>query len=140
MPSFSAQEASVRQSIRPIGRLERYRPTDTAREDYLTSFEGDRSAESMRYVRGYPRDLPILRDLVTGHRYSRPHYQWSKRRGGSAGQRRVSPRAASQEQARYHRRGTLIWEDAADTYAFLATSWWAGGYAKAGSGLTGLNN
>jgi len=30
----------------------------------------------------------------------------------------------------------FIWEDAADTYASLVTSWWAGGYAKAGSGLT----
>ncbi len=28
----------------------------------------------------------------------------------------------------------FIWEDAADTYAALATSWWAGGHAKAGSG------
>lgn len=27
----------------------------------------------------------------------------------------------------------FIWEDAADTYATLVTSWWAGGYAKAGS-------
>jgi pimeloyl-ACP methyl ester carboxylesterase len=30
--------------------------------------------------------------------------------------------------------GHFIWEDAADTYASLVTSWWAGGYAKAGSG------
>jgi hypothetical protein len=27
--------------------------------------------------------------------------------------------------------GHFIWEDAADTYATLVTSWWAGGYAKA---------
>ena len=26
--------------------------------------------------------------------------------------------------------GHFIWEDAADTYAALVTSWWAGGYAK----------
>jgi hypothetical protein len=30
--------------------------------------------------------------------------------------------------------GHFVWEDAADTYAALVTSWWAGGYAKAGSG------
>jgi hypothetical protein len=26
----------------------------------------------------------------------------------------------------------FIWEDAADVYAALVTSWWDGGYAKAG--------
>jgi len=30
--------------------------------------------------------------------------------------------------------GHFVWEDAADTYAALVTSWWAGGYANAGSG------
>jgi pimeloyl-ACP methyl ester carboxylesterase len=34
-----------------MGNLERYRPTDAAREDYLKSYEGERFAESMRYVR-----------------------------------------------------------------------------------------
>ena len=29
--------------------------------------------------------------------------------------------------------GHFTWEDAADQYAALVTSWWAGGYAKAGS-------
>jgi pimeloyl-ACP methyl ester carboxylesterase len=28
--------------------------------------------------------------------------------------------------------GHFIWEDAADQYAALVTSWWAGGYAAAG--------
>jgi pimeloyl-ACP methyl ester carboxylesterase len=28
----------------------------------------------------------------------------------------------------------FIWEDAADQYGALVASWWAGGYAKAGSG------
>jgi hypothetical protein len=47
-----------------IGTLERYRPTDAARQDYLASFEGERFAESMRYVRTYPEQLPVLRDLL----------------------------------------------------------------------------
>jgi hypothetical protein len=33
--------------------LEQYTLTDAAREDYLKSFEGERFAESMRYVRTY---------------------------------------------------------------------------------------
>jgi hypothetical protein len=46
-----------------IKTLERYTLTDAAREDYLKSFEGERFAESMRYVRTYPEQLPILSDL-----------------------------------------------------------------------------
>src|SRR5262245_42738885 len=47
-----------------IGTLERYKPTDTARRDYLSSYEGERFAESMRYVRTYPEQLPALRGLL----------------------------------------------------------------------------
>jgi len=39
---------------RVIQTLERYVLSDAAREDYLASFEGDRFAESMRYVQSYP--------------------------------------------------------------------------------------
>ena len=44
--------------------LERYVPSDAVREDYLSSYEGDRFVESMRYVRAYPAELPVLRDLL----------------------------------------------------------------------------
>ena len=44
--------------------LERYKLTEAAREDYLRSYEGERFAESMRYVQTYPTDLPLLRDLL----------------------------------------------------------------------------
>ena len=47
-----------------IKTLERYTLTDAAREDYLKSFEGERFAESMHYVRTYPEQLPILSDLL----------------------------------------------------------------------------
>jgi pimeloyl-ACP methyl ester carboxylesterase len=47
-----------------MGTLERYQPTETAREDYLLLYEGERFAESMRYVRTHPTDLPVLRDLL----------------------------------------------------------------------------
>jgi hypothetical protein len=30
---------------------------DAIREDYLSSYDGDRMVESMRYVRGYPAEL-----------------------------------------------------------------------------------
>jgi pimeloyl-ACP methyl ester carboxylesterase len=37
---------------------------DEIREDYLASYDGDRYAESMRYVRRYPQQLPELAALL----------------------------------------------------------------------------
>ena len=34
------------------------------REDYLTSYAGDRFAESAAYVRSYPSDLPVLAERL----------------------------------------------------------------------------
>jgi hypothetical protein len=45
---------------RTLGTLERYKVSDAAREDYLASFEGDRFAESIRYVQSYPTELEAL--------------------------------------------------------------------------------
>jgi hypothetical protein len=44
--------------------IERYSLPDAVRKDYLRAYEGDRMAESMRYVRAYPAELPALRDLL----------------------------------------------------------------------------
>jgi pimeloyl-ACP methyl ester carboxylesterase len=41
-----------------------YQLPDAVREDYLSGYEGGRMVESMRYVRRYPDELPILRDLL----------------------------------------------------------------------------
>lgn len=118
-----------------IGTLERYRPSDTAREDYRTSFEGDRFAESMRYVRAYPEELPILRDLL-------PTIKTPVLIINGARDAVVPPVNAEYLHERLSKSkldiidaGHFIWEDAADTYGALVTSWWAGGYAKAGSDL-----
>jgi pimeloyl-ACP methyl ester carboxylesterase len=37
---------------------------DEIRADYLASYHGDRFAESMRYVRTYPEELPVLAELL----------------------------------------------------------------------------
>src|SRR5262245_41511028 len=49
---------------RVIQTLDRYVPSAAAREDYLASFEGDRFAESMRYVQSYPTELEALREVL----------------------------------------------------------------------------
>ena len=37
---------------------------DSIREDYLAAYQGNRMAESMRYVRSYPAELPVLAGLL----------------------------------------------------------------------------
>jgi pimeloyl-ACP methyl ester carboxylesterase len=37
---------------------------DEIRADYLASYEGDRFVESLRYVRRYPEELPVLAELL----------------------------------------------------------------------------
>jgi len=58
------RRADLRQTVGGALRgIERYALPEPIREDYLSSYEGDRFAESMRYVRSYPAELPVLRDL-----------------------------------------------------------------------------
>jgi pimeloyl-ACP methyl ester carboxylesterase len=116
-----------------IATLERYRLTDAAREDYLASFEGERFAESMRYVRTYPEQLPLLRDLL-------PTIEAPVQIIAGARDPIVPPINAEFLDERLPRSKLdfldalhFIWEDAADEYARLVINWWAGGYTKAGS-------
>ena len=37
---------------------------DEIRADYVDCYDGDRYAESMRYVRTYPEELPVLAELL----------------------------------------------------------------------------
>jgi pimeloyl-ACP methyl ester carboxylesterase len=129
-PSIDPYRGIGRQIVTAaIGTLERYTPTDTAREDYLASFEGDRFAESIRYVQAYPRELPILRDLL-------PTLETPVQIINGARDRVVPAVNAEFLHQRLPRSkldlidaGHFIWEDAADQYAALVTAWWAGGYA-----------
>jgi pimeloyl-ACP methyl ester carboxylesterase len=113
-----------------IATLERYTPTDAVREDYLASFAGERFAESMRYVRTYPEQLPVLRDLL-------PTIQTPVQIISGARDPVVPPVNAEflHERLPHSKLDMLdalhfIWEDAADEYAALVTRWWAGGYRE----------
>jgi pimeloyl-ACP methyl ester carboxylesterase len=114
-----------------IGTLERYHLTEAAREDYLSSYAGERFAESMRYVQTYPEQLPILRDLL-------PTIQTPVLILSGAKDRVVPPANAEFLHQRLPKSkldfidaGHFIWEDGADQYAALVTSWWAGRYMNA---------
>jgi pimeloyl-ACP methyl ester carboxylesterase len=44
--------------------LSRYLLPEPVRDDYLASYQGDRFAESARYLRSYPAELPVLAGLL----------------------------------------------------------------------------
>ena len=105
---------------------------DPIREDYLSSYEGDRMVESMRYVRTYPAELPVLRDLL-------PRIQIPVQIIAGRQDPAVPPvNAEFLHQRLPHSKldiidaGHFTWEDAADEYAALVTTWWGGGYAATG--------
>jgi pimeloyl-ACP methyl ester carboxylesterase len=113
---------------RTISTLERYKVTDAARKDYLASYEGDRFAESMRYVQAYPIELELLRDVL-------PQLQTPVQIINGLRDPVVPPvNAEYLAQQLPHSElhmidaGHFIWEDAADEYAALVNAWWAGGF------------
>jgi pimeloyl-ACP methyl ester carboxylesterase len=114
-----------------VSGIERYELPDSVREDYLSAYEGDRFVESMRYVRAYPRELPILAELL-------PQIETPVEIIGGLWDWAVPP-----SNHRYlHERlpkskldlidaGHFTWEDAPREYAEIVIRWWAGGHAEA---------
>jgi pimeloyl-ACP methyl ester carboxylesterase len=113
--------------------IQRYALLDFVREDYLSSYDGDRFVESMRYVRSYPTDLAALRFLL-------PQIKTPVQIIGGGRDLVVPPVNAEflherlpNSKLNFVDVGHFTWEDAADEYAALTTSWWEGGYATTGS-------
>jgi pimeloyl-ACP methyl ester carboxylesterase len=101
-----------------------YQLPEAVREDYLSSYEGDRMVESMRYVRTYTTELPILRDLLgqiqTPVQIIAGGRDWA-----------VPPvNGYFLDDRLPHSRldilnaGHFTWEDAPDDYARLVIEWW----------------
>jgi pimeloyl-ACP methyl ester carboxylesterase len=116
-----------------IAGMEGHTLPEEIREDYLSSYEGDRFVESAAYVRSYPQDLPVLAGLLG--EISTPVQIIAGRRDSL-----VPPANAELlHEALPHSKldildaGHFTWEDAADQYAALVTTWWSGGYATTGS-------
>jgi pimeloyl-ACP methyl ester carboxylesterase len=111
--------------------IEHYALPDHVREDYLASYDGDRFVESMRYVRTYPTELPILRDLLS-------EIQTPVQIIAGARDPAVPPVNAEFLHERLPNSkldlidtGHFAWEDGADEYAALVSDWWRRGYTTA---------
>ena len=108
--------------------IEHYALPEFVREDYLSSYQGDRFVESMGYVRSYPTELPVLRDLL-------PQIETPVQIIAGARDHAVPPVNAEFLHERLPNSkldiidaGHFTWEDGADEYAKLVTSWWNGRY------------
>jgi pimeloyl-ACP methyl ester carboxylesterase len=106
--------------------IQRHVLPDFIREDYNSSCQGNRLAESMRFPRSYPAELPILRDLLPG-------IQTPVLIIAGAGDKWVPPVNAEFLHDRLPNStleiidaGHFTWEDAADEYAALVGRWWTG--------------
>jgi pimeloyl-ACP methyl ester carboxylesterase len=84
----------------------------------------------------YPQDLPVMRDLL-------PTIETPVQIIAGARDQVVPPVNAEYLYDRLPKSkldildtGHFTWEDGADQYAALVTSWWAGGYARAGAGAS----
>jgi pimeloyl-ACP methyl ester carboxylesterase len=108
--------------------VERYELPDYVREDFFSSYEGDRFAESLRFVRSYPTELPVLSKLlptietpvqiITGD-----HDPGVLPVNGDYLHDRLPHNKHDKVDA-----GHFAWADAADEYAALVIDWWNGGY------------
>ncbi|SNS89857.1 Pimeloyl-ACP methyl ester carboxylesterase [Asanoa hainanensis] len=113
-----------------LGTIQDYDLPGKIKEDYLSSYEGDRFVESMSYARAYPEDLPVLRDKLGT--LDTPVEIIAGRDD------RAVPTANAQflHDRLPHSKLDIIdaahfaWEEAPTTYADLVTSWWTGGYRK----------
>ena len=107
--------------------IEGYELPPDVREDYLSGYEGDRFVESMRYVRAYHTDLPVLRDLLPG--IVTPVQIFAGREDLA-----VPPANAEYLRDRLPHNhltmfdtGHFVWEEDADGFADLILDWWDGG-------------
>jgi pimeloyl-ACP methyl ester carboxylesterase len=106
--------------------ITRYNLPEAVRDDYLASYQGDRFAESVRYLRCYPAELPVLAGLL-------PQIGTPVQIIAGAGDTEVPlVNAAFLSERLPHSKldvidaGHFTWEDAAADYAALVTGWWRG--------------
>ena len=111
---------------------ETYQVSEAALEDYVTSYAGRRFGESARFVRNYPVDLALLKDLL-------PRIETPVKIIAGARDPMVPLSNAEYLAERLPRceltaldLGHFAWEDGADAWGDAALAWVQGGYERLG--------
>jgi pimeloyl-ACP methyl ester carboxylesterase len=108
-----------------LGTIAGYTPSDEIREDYMTSYEGSKFAESIPYVQAYPEQLPVLDTLLPDIHTPVRIVQGSEDQVVPAvnatylGDRLPDSRVDFIAGA-----GHFCWEERPDEYAALIVDWW----------------
>ena len=108
-----------------LGTIQGYTPSAEIREDYLSSYEGDRFADSIPYVQSYREQLPMLAELL-------PAIQTPVRIVAGSDDQVVPPVNAQFLADRLPRSQVdfiqgaqhFCWEEKPHEYASLVTQWW----------------
>jgi pimeloyl-ACP methyl ester carboxylesterase len=105
--------------------IERYQLPALVRDDYLSGYDGDRFVESMRYVRAYPAELPILAELLpqitTPVEIIGGLWDWAV---PPSNHRYLDMRLPNSHLDLIDA-GHFTWEDAASQYAQITADWWS---------------
>jgi pimeloyl-ACP methyl ester carboxylesterase len=110
--------------------VERYKLPSHVREDFLSSYQGDRFVESLRILQAYKTDLPALATLL-------PMIETPVQIINGAHDTGVLPVNADylheklpHSKLDFLNTNHFAWADAADEYATLIIDWWNGGYER----------
>ena len=102
-----------------------YTPSDEIREDYITSYEGDKFAESIAYVQAYPSQLPLLSDLLRGiHTPVRIVQGSADQVVPAVNATYLGERLPNSSVDFMAGVGHFCWEERPEDYAALVTDWW----------------
>ncbi|OBF26712.1 hypothetical protein A5724_31210 [Mycobacterium sp. ACS1612] len=109
---------------RMLSLIERYELPPEIRDDYQCSYEGVRFVDSLRYMRSYHAEVTVLRDLLA--EVSTPVRIIAGRRDPFAPPEDAELLAASLPDGDLTvlDAGHFVWEDAADEYGELVSSFW----------------
>ncbi|MGC5008866.1 alpha/beta hydrolase [Streptomyces sp. NBC_00353] len=107
-----------------LDKMQGYQLPQIVREDYLAPYVGQRIVDQMAYLRAFPIELPLLRELLPG--IETPVQIIAGRRD------HVVPVANAEYLHEHLPNSTLdvlevghyTWEEGADDYARIVTDWW----------------
>jgi|GEM_PF-258943 len=117
--------ANPRQSVTDLlTGLQRYNLPDEVRQDYLCCYEGDRLVQSMAYMRTYPRQLAGLHNLLP--KISAPVQIIAGRHDPMVPpvNAQVLHQQLPNSSLALLDAGHFVWEDTAEEYAALVSTWW----------------
>lgn len=107
-----------------LSTIEGYQPPDHIREDYRTSYAGEGFAESMRYARAYPEQLPELGALLPTINVPVRVVQGDRDQVVPAANAEYLGRLLPHSQVDFLPAGHFCWEEKPAEYAGLVADWW----------------